>query len=44
VDAETRARLWLSIDENDLPESSDMSDSSWETSSNTEWNSWWGEE
>jgi len=44
VDAETRARLWLWIDENDLPESSDMSDSSWETSSNTEWNSWWGEE
>ena len=44
VDAETRARLWLWIDENDLPESSGMSDSSWESSSNTEWNSWWGEE
>ena len=44
VDAETRARLWLWIDENDLPESSDVSDSSWESSSNTEWNSWWGEE
>ena len=28
VDAETRARLWLSIEENDLPESSDNSDSS----------------
>ena len=44
VDAETRARLWLWIDENDLPESSDVSDSSWESSSNTEWDSWWGEE
>ena len=28
VDAETRARLWLSIEENDLPESSDNWDSS----------------
>jgi hypothetical protein len=28
VDAETRARLWLSIEENDLPENTDSWDSS----------------
>ena len=31
VDAETRARLWLGIDENDLPENSDSWDNSWES-------------
>jgi hypothetical protein len=30
VDAETRARLGLWIDENDLPENSDNSDNGWD--------------
>jgi len=36
VDAETRARLWLSIEEEDLPDNSDSNPNNWDNSENSE--------